>query len=255
VAHLLKSRLLEGLGVRHGFNLRTGGVSQAAAYSSFNLGRAVGDDPELVRENHRRFAAAVGYDESALFETSQVHAAGVLTVAGSEAQPAVRGLEADALVAAPGGVAIGVRIADCAPVLLLDTESGAVAALHAGWRGTVRGVVAAGVQTLLQRGGGRSEALAAAIFPHIRRCCFEVGDDVAAELVAASPDPNVVDWSRGKPHVDLMAILVAQLAALGIPRERIDDIPGCTRCEPQRFFSFRRDGKQSGRHLAAIVSR
>ena len=147
------------------------------------------------------------------------------------------------------------RIADCAPLLLLDTESGAVAALHAGWRGTVGGVVAAGVQALLQRGGGRREALAVAIFPHIRRCCFEVGDDVAAELARPRPIRDVVDRSRGKPHVDLTAILVAQLAALGVARERIDDVAGCTRCEAQRFFSFRRDGKQSGRHLAAIVSR
>ena len=91
MAHLLKSRLLEALGVRHGFNLRTGGASQGAPYASFNLGRAVGDDPEQVRENHRRFAAAVGYDESALFETSQVHAAGVVTIAGDEVQAAVRG--------------------------------------------------------------------------------------------------------------------------------------------------------------------
>ena len=255
MAHLLKSRLLEGLGVRHGFNLRTGGASTARPYATFNLGRAVGDDPEHVRENHRRFAAGVGYREQALFETSQVHGAQVVTLTGAEAQPEVRGREADALVAAPGGHAIGVRIADCAPLLVFDTESGAVAALHAGWRGTVGGVVASGVQALLARGAGRSGALAVAIFPHIRRCCFEVGDDVAAELVAASPDAEVVDRSRGKPRVDLTAILVAQLAALGVPRERVDDVAGCTRCEAQRFFSFRRDGKQSGRHLAAIVSR
>ncbi len=254
MAHLLKSRLLEGLGVAHGFNLRTGGVSEGA-YASFNLGRAVGDDSSHVGENHRRFAAGVGYAEGALFETSQVHGAAVVTLAGSEVQPQVRTREADALIAGPGGHAIGVRIADCAPLLILDTESGAVAALHAGWRGTARGVVAAGVQALLARGGGRSAALAVAIFPHIRSCCFEVGDDVAAELASASPDPAVVDRSRGKAHVDLTAILIAQLAALGVSRERIDDVAGCTRCEAQRFFSFRRDGQQSGRHLAAIVSR
>jgi len=262
VADVLRSRVLSALGIAHGFNLRTGGLSEGP-YASLNLGRSVGDLPERVEQNHRRFAAAVGYAPDALYETSQVHGAAVHVVdAGRQAQAerpprSVRAIEADALIAPAGGLAVGVRVADCVPLLLLDTRSGAVAAVHAGWRGTVRGVVEAGVHNLLATGAGDPSALRAAALPHIRRCCFEVGDDVALELLAATPgrDLSVIDRSRPKPHVDLTAIVSAKLRALGVPADAIDAVGGCTRCEPERFFSFRRDGKQSGRHLAVIVSR
>lgn len=257
---VLRSPLLAALGVAHGFNLRTGGMSEGA-YASLNLGRAVGDVPAHVAENHRRFAGAVGYADGALFETSQVHGAGVHVVEAGSASGAgvrdVRRIEADALVAPPGGLGIGVRVADCAPVLLYDVRSGAVAALHAGWRGTVAGVIEAGLTALLAHSSGDASALRAAVLPHIRRCCFEVGEDVAQTLVEASPDrrDDVVDRSRSKPHVDLTAIIVQKLRARGVLEGSIDVVAGCTRCEPERFFSYRRDGKQSGRHLAAIVSR
>jgi YfiH family protein len=246
--------MLQGEGVRHGFNLRTGGVSEGA-YASFNLGRAVGDEAARVDENHRRFSSAVGYGGGALYEVSQVHAAGVRQVSPVEDAVLVRRYEADALVAPRGAIAIGVRVADCVPLLIADVAGGAVAAIHAGWRGTVAGVVEAGVHALLAIGDGDPRALRVAMFPHIRRCCFEVGDDVAFALQAASPDPSAIDRSRKKPHVDLAAILRAKLGELGVGAAAIDDVPGCTRCEPERFFSFRRDGQRSGRHLAAIVSR
>jgi YfiH family protein len=251
---VLRSELLQRLGFGHGFNLRTGGASTAAPYASFNLGRAVGDDPAHVDENHRRFAAHVGYAPGSLYEASQVHGPQLVAVGAGDHPAAVRRRQADALIAGAGALAVGVRVADCGAVLLCDPDSGGVAAVHAGWRGTAAGVIEAAVQALL-RGGARPAALHAAIFPHIRRCCFEVGADVAATLLAASPAPDVVDRSRNKPHVDLTAIMVAKLAALGLAAEHIEDVPGCTRCEPERFFSYRRDGDRSGRHLAAIVSR
>jgi YfiH family protein len=254
VGDVLRSRLLAGLGFRHGFNLRTGGTSQPP-FSSFNLGRSVGDDPARVAENHGRFALAVGYPLGALYETSQAHGCAVCTVAPGDDLRAVRARGADALVTGPGAAAIGVRIADCVPVLLADVRSGAVSAIHAGWRGTVRGVVEAAAAALLETGSGDPAGLCAAIFPHIGPCCFEVGDDVAQSLLAASPDLGVVDRSRHKPHVDLRAIISAKLAALGVSAAQIEQVPGCTRCEPERFFSYRRDGQRSGRHLAAIVSR
>jgi YfiH family protein len=254
VSDVLKAELLQELGFRHGFNLRTGGAS-ASPFASFNLGRAVGDDPARVDENHRRFALAVGYAPGPLYEASQVHGVGVYAVANGDDPRTMRQREADALVAAAGGTAVGVRVADCVPLLLADAGSGAVAAVHSGWRGTVRGVVEAAVESLRAVGNGEPAVFTAAIFPHIRRCCFEVGDDVAETLLAASPDPEVVDRSRRKPHVDLSAIIASKLVRLGVPAACIEQVRGCTRCEPQRFFSYRRDGQRSGRHLAAIVSR
>jgi YfiH family protein len=252
VSDVLRSELLSRVGVRHAFNLRTGGASEGP-YASFNLGRAVGDDPGCVEENHRRFAEVMGYRAGSLYELSQVHGAGVRIVTAAEAPSQIRREEGDALVAGRGGLAIGVRVADCAAILIADAKCGAVAAIHAGWRGTVAGVLEAGVRRLLDQ-GSEPGALRVALFPHIRRCCFEVGDEVALQLRACSPDPDVVDRSRAKPHVDLTAILRAKLGVLGVRPDAIDDVAGCTRCEIARFFSFRRDGQRSGRHLAAIVS-
>lgn len=253
VGDVLRSQLLLELGFSHGFNLRTGG-SSAAPFASFNLGRAVGDDPAHVDENHRRFALALGYGVDSLYETSQVHGAFVRAVSAGDDPNTVRRDEADALLATRAGATVGVRVADCAPVLLADADSGAVAAVHAGWRGTALGVVECATRALLAAGHAEPTRLVAAIFPHIRRCCFEVGEDVAQTLLASSPDPDVVDRSRTRPHVDLGAIIAAKLQALGVPAVQVDSVPGCTRCEPERYFSFRREGQRSGRHLAAIVA-
>ena len=252
---VLRSTLLERCGVKHGFNPRTGGVSQAP-YDTLNLGRSVGDRPEHVAENLRRFAGAVGYEPAALFETSQVHGGAVRVVVAGEDPASVRREEADALVAPPGGIAIGVRIADCVPVLICDDGSGAVAAVHAGWRGVVAGVVEAGVAALAATCGNTPRRFRAALFPHIGGCCFEVGDDVAAQLAVLHPEPErVVDRSRGKPRVDLALVVSSKLQACGLAAGEIERVAGCTRCEPERFFSFRRDGQRSGRHIAAIISR
>ena len=255
---VLRSSVLGALGVSHGFNLRTGGVS-SGPYASFNLGRSVGDDPTAVANNLDRFARALCIDTARLFETSQVHGAAVRIVAAGEDAAVVRKEEADALATAEPGIAVAIRVADCVPVLLLDGLSGAVAAAHAGWRGVVQEVVPRALERVLALGkGSRASQVRAAIFPHIRACCFEVGEEVAEPLATsaarASAAPSAIDRARAKPHVDLAAIVRAQLACAGVPLDQIDDVPGCTRCEPDRFFSFRRDGQRSGRHIAAIVA-
>jgi copper oxidase (laccase) domain-containing protein len=129
-----------------------------------------------------------------------------------------------------------------------------VVAIHAGWRGIVRGVVEAGIATLRELGSQPSETIAA-IGPHIRERAFEVSEDVARELEAASPVGGVVDRGLAKPHVSLARIVRGKLQALGVPADAIDDVGGCTLTEADRFFSFRRDGKIGGRLLSAIVPR
>jgi copper oxidase (laccase) domain-containing protein len=128
-------------------------------------------------------------------------------------------------------------------VLVGDEDSGDVVAIHAGWRGVLAGVVAAGVGLL----GGRRRV--AAIGPCIGPCCFEVGTDVAARL------GFVVRESGDKAFVDLRAAVRAQLRSLGFDDAHIEDVPGCTKHEVARFHSFRRDGAGSGRMLAAIAAR
>jgi YfiH family protein len=162
------------------------------------------------------------------------------------------GHEGDAVVALRGELACGVRSADCVPILLGDLQSGAVAAVHAGWRGVVAGVVGAAVQGLRAEIGAEGE-LVAAIGPHISVAAFEVGEDVAAELGRASDARDVVVRSEAHFRVDLRRIVRAQLTATGMDASAIDDVFGCTMGEPERYFSFRRDGQKSGRHLSAIV--
>lgn len=248
---VLRSRKLEQLGFAHGFSTRAGGVSRGP-YASLNLGRSVGDEGEHVAENHRRFAAWVGYAPDALFELSQVHGAHVRRVDPVEDPVLVREERGDALVAA-AGAAVGVRTADCVPVLIADPVSGQVAAVHAGWRGVAAEVVPEAVRALCGWAQAPAARLWAAMFPHIRSCCFEVGEDVAEQLSRSVAGVAVARRSP-KPHVALDALIASQLRAAGVPEQQIDDMPGCTRCDAAQFFSFRRDGRASGRHLTVIVS-
>ncbi len=250
-AVVLRSALLSARGVRHAFSTRLGGVSEGP-FASLNVAVGPGDQPDAVAENLRRFARALGVEPERLYQTSQVHGATVRVVAPGDAREAVLHEEADALVAHDPGVAVGVRTADCVPILVHDQVTGSVAAIHAGWRGVVSGVIAAGVAHVAIR--ARSpRGLAAAIGPSIGPCCFEVGDDVASALEDAAPgDDAVILRDRPKPHVDLRRAVRLQLRALGIDDASIEDVPGCTRCDAERFFSHRRDGARSGRLIAAI---
>lgn len=258
----MRSPLLARYGFRHGFSLRLGGVSQAP-FDSLNLARGVGDDPRAVAENHALLARDIGYDVARLYEVSQVHGAAVAQVDGSS-PPEIffRQRQADALFCAPGtgtstdGSAIAIRVADCVAILLAHPESGAVAAVHAGWRGVVGGVLGETLRALSARVPGPAGAWIAAVFPHIGASAFEVGEDVAQQIAHSVPeDPAVVVRGAAKPHIDLGRAVVAQLTRAGLLAENVERLTGCTFREPARFFSYRRDGAASGRHLAVIVSR
>lgn len=251
----LESTLLASHGFRHGFSLRAGGASEPP-FDSLNLARSVGDEPARVAENHLRLAASVGYRADALYEVRQAHGAEVMQVTAASQVHELRSQEADALVSVRAGAALGVRVADCVAVLLADPGSGAVAAVHAGWRGTAARIVERSVAALTAISGRPASELVAALFPHIGLHAFEVGPEVAEQIEACAPRAGAVR-SEGypRPHVDLAAALVFQLRGVGLNVHSIDRVAGCTFSERERFFSFRRDGQASGRHLAVIVPR
>ncbi|HEX3855143.1 MAG TPA: peptidoglycan editing factor PgeF [Polyangiaceae bacterium] len=251
-AEFLESALLRRAGFRHAFFTRRGGVS-SGAYQSLSFSIAAGDSADNVRQNLERAGTALGVDSERIHFLSQVHGPVARTLDGTEVQSALINLEGDALLSRAPGLACGVRSADCVPVLLADRRSGAVAAAHAGWRGAVQGVVGATIDAL--RALVPNPDLIAAIGPHISLQAFEVSADVAETILNASLDPHIVDRSHQKPHIDLRRMLRAELHAQGLDDAAIDDVWGCTVLEPERFFSFRRDGKTSGRHLSAIVPR
>jgi polyphenol oxidase len=251
-AEFLESALLRNAGFRHAFFTRNGGVS-TGAYASLSFSVAAGDSATNVARNLERASVELGVDAKRIHFLSQVHGRVTHVLRGTEAQTEIIELEGDALVSRVPDLACGVRSADCVPVLLADRRSGAVAAAHAGWRGVVQDVVSSALGAL--RKLAPEPDVIAAIGPHISQAAFEVSSDVAEAILLASSDPNVVDRSAAKPHVDLRRVLRAELRSQGLADTAIDDVWGCTVLEPARFFSFRRDGKQSGRHLSAIVPR
>jgi YfiH family protein len=246
---LVRSMSLRAAGFRHAFGIRTGGVS-STPFDSLNVGRAVGDEPAAVEENLRRFFAAAGIDRSTFVAVNQVHGDRVVAAADVGSPPP----DADAIVAGPGASA-GVRIADCVPVLIADRRTGAVAAAHAGWRGTIAKIVLRAVESMQTWHGTRSEDLLVAIGPRIGRCCFEVGEDLAERFAAdASFGPEIVDRSHATPRVDLALANRKLLVSAGVPSEQIDTLDFCTSCRRDLFFSHRRDGGKTGRHLAVIAA-
>jgi YfiH family protein len=265
----LESPLLAAAGFAHAFFTRRGGAS-APPWDTLNFAVSTGDDPAAVRENLARAARRLGIPVARLYFLSQVHGVGARRLTGGEERDDIAREVGDITLSRAPGVGCGVRSADCATLLMADRRSGAVAAVHSGWRGTAQRVAVHAVRALRALAGPGAE-LVAAIGPHIEACCFEVGDDVAAELAACSRAGEAVVLRsesalrhgkgiglRGplgtRPRVDLRRILRSQLEEAGLDAGAIDDVAGCTVCDAARFFSYRRDGQRSGRLLSAIVA-
>lgn len=254
---LLHADLLLRLGVPHAFTTRRGGVS-SGPFASLNFGNP-GELPIDQRDpranidaNIRAVLAAIGCSGRELVEVHQVHGCAVHTV--PDEGPAHAGpndTRADALITTDRGRVIGVRVADCVPVLLAAPDGRVVAAVHAGWRGVVSGVVTRAVGAMRAR-GAEPAAICAAIGPCIGPEHFEVGD----EVVAAFQKPGLLNAARPRPSpagrtlLDLPAAIAAQLASAGV--KSIETLDRCTVSDPELFFSHRRDRGLTGRMLALI---
>lgn len=207
-------------GVRIAFTDRRGGVS-TGPFQSLNLSTAVGDEDASVAANRHAVTTAAGFEPNDLTLGRQVHGAGVLEVHGETS--GVVG-EGDALIARSPGVAIGVLTADCVPILLASQRG--VAAVHAGWRGLVGGVIEESVKAL-------GDVETAWVGPGIHACCYEVGPEVEEAF-----------RKRSLPVAGTRRVDPVRAAAVALRRAGIDRIASsfeCTSCEP-RFFSHRRDG-------------
>ena len=154
--------------------------------------------------------------------------------------------QGDALVTASPGVRVGVRTADCVPILFADPQRRVVAAVHAGWRGTVARIAQRTIERMQDTFHSQPAHIYAAIGPCIAHCCFEVGPEVAAEF-----QPWFAD-AGSRTHINLVDVNVSQLVEAGVPQAQIDVSGMCTVCDPENFESFRRDRENSGRMVAAI---
>lgn len=185
----------------------------------------------------------------------QVHGAAVRVVGEGATTKAADGgtPEGDALVTDRTAVAIGVRVADCAPILVCDPVRRGIAAVHAGWRGTVAGVLTATLETLTRRFGASAADLRLAIGPAIGPCCFEVGDEVVDSLLGHDPGAVTCVRLEGRRRlVDLIEANRRQALAAGVPPAQIRSANLCTACHPELFLSYRREPATAGRMLAFI---
>ena len=246
-ACFLRSELLASHGAIGIFSLRHGGISPSP-FDSLNFGYGLGDMERNIEHN-----LDILIRHAALFclphRAAQVHGTGTLTCRG---KGKMHWEKADILIGS-GQTAVAVQVADCVPVLLAAPEAELVAAVHAGWRGTVLQAAVQAVKAMHAHGAGAGQILAC-IGPCIGPCCFKV-DTVTAEKLADCTDGAAafIRHRQGKTYADLAEINKTQLLLAGIKSSHIERIAACTCCDGERFYSYRRDGKQSGRHLAVVA--
>lgn len=244
--------IAENISVPHGFTTRVGGVSKGHL-SSLNLGMHRGDDPENVRENYRRLAQAVGFAPEKLVLANQTHSDIVRVVTDRDCLGSLSHRdypECDGLVTNTPGVVLMVFSADCTPILLQDPVTGAVGAVHAGWRGTAAGIVKNAVEKMVSAFGCKAENIRAAIGPNIGPCCFETDADVPEAMVSALGE-EAMPFIR--PRGEKFYLDLKQINALWLRHSGVTDISvsrHCTACSPDLFWSHRvtkgKRGSQGG---------
>ena len=223
----------------HGFSTRSGGVSTLEHLATMNFTTSTGDSEENVSENYRIFLSALGLDPASRISSHQIHSAKVRYV--TEADRCRVFDDCDGFVTDRKGVALIVKTADCVPILLADQQAGVVAALHAGWRGTVNGIATVGVEEML-RLGARLENIRVAIGACIHKCCFEVQQDFvdAVTAIKGAEFANThIHQREGRLHADLVSMNCAILEDAGIARCQIDVSADCTCCAPELYHSHR----------------
>lgn len=251
----LEYLISEAITCPHGFTTRLGGVSRGYL-ASLNLGIHRGDEPENVLKNYEILGNALGFDVRKLVLSHQSHTDTVRVVTAEDAGAGLFGPEleeCDALITDTPGLALVVFTADCTPILLHDPVTGAVGAVHAGWRGTAAAIAGKAVAAMAEQFGARPENIRAAIGPNIGDCCFQTDADVPAAMVQAfgtAAEP----WIRAtgeKFYVNLKEINALVLRRAGV--DRIEISAHCTACQPDRFWSHRITRGERGSQGAIIV--
>jgi polyphenol oxidase len=228
-------------GIRAVFSRRNASFNAERSIQGLNLSVSTNDDREVVLHNRRLFYESLGLNESLVARGRQIHSNTVHIVSNGGIHD-----DGDGFVTNTPGIAVSVMVADCAAILLADRKARVVGALHAGWRGTVGGIVKSGVDAMVSLGADPSH-LEAYIGPCISQACFELGEEVASQF----PD-KYVDRSKPKPHADIRAWLKDQLLEGGLAPANVEVDASCTFSDDDHFFSYRRQGDASGRMMALI---
>jgi len=227
--------------IRAAFSLRNSHWNAERYIQGLNLSVSTNDDREVVLNNRHLFYASLGLNETMVARGRQVHGNTVHIVT----QGGIHG-DADGFVTNTPSIAVSVMVADCAAILLADRSAGVVGALHAGWRGTVWGIVKSGVDAMVSLGANPAN-MEAYIGPCISQTCFELGEEVASQF-----PPKYVDRSKAKPHADIKNWLRDQLLECGLKSNDIEIDQTCTFKDSDHYYSYRRQGDSSGRMMALI---
>lgn len=244
---LIESGLFRSIGVQAFFTERQGGISPPP-FDTLNFGHGIGDDEDAVSINMERLVHHAKLS-SQPHQAEQVHGIEHLNCSGSGV---IHSHEADILITTESNIPISVRTADCLPILLADPVAKIIAAVHAGWRGTAQRVAVRAIE-LMQEQGATLEHIHATLWPSIGPCCFEIDSETANQLTVSASGALLAIEQREKPHADLAAINIMQLKEAGMIEEKIESNHYCTHCYPERFYSYRRDQGQTGRHLAVVA--
>ena len=247
-----QSPLLAALpGLKHGFFGRRGGQS-TGDFASLNVSEANGDKPALVASNRAATLQSLGLPAGVLTTMSQIHSNLVLTLTERPVGGARH--EADGIVTAMPGVALGILTADCAPILFADPKAAVIGAAHAGWKGAINGVIANTVDAMIAL-GARRERIIAAIGPTISLDSYEVGPQFAADLLKQHRDASnrLAKPTGGREHFDLPGFVFDQLIEAGVGK--VNDLQRCTYLHAKHYFSHRRathEGTKAGRQISVI---
>jgi YfiH family protein len=255
VHYLEPQQMMKRGGAVMGFTTRHEGVSRPP-YNSLNLGSNTFDSPHSVEGNRSLLARSVGTSLDRMVTVKQVHGTDLLVIdAPNPDFVHFHALECDGIITNQPQVLIGVTVADCVPVLLYDPVKGAVAALHAGWKGTAGEICRKGVTALRELFGSAAGDILAAVGPAIGPCCYEVDAPVmeAFKKGASGWELHAVPRGEGKWGLDLAGANRRQLLDAGIADGNISVAGQCVSCNPDLFFSYRRDGGETGRQMAFIM--
>jgi len=238
------------IGLLHGFMGRQGGKS-AGAYAGLNVSYRVGDDPKIVSQNVCDMKLAVGIHDGRIVTMKQVHDDRLIEVKDKDLKEAG---EADGMLTGAQNTFLGVLTADCVPMLFLAREQKIVAVVHAGWRGTLKGIAAKTVKFFLENYGVRPSELEVALGPSIDACCYEIGRDVAQPLIEQWVElaTSSIETKGSRTYLDLRNLNEGILHRASVPQSRIFRVGPCTSCAKDDFFSYRRERKETGRQISFI---
>lgn len=221
-------------------------------YSGFNACDYTGDDVAHVESCRKKLCDTMNIKRCALIIPRQTHSLNVAVIDKTPFDSA-RLYNVDALVTALPGVALAINTADCVPIVLADTEAGIIGAVHSGWKGTVGRIVAQAIDKMVSLGADASR-IVAAMGPCICGNCFEVGDEVVEQFRAAGlASDRIILTREPRSHIDLPQACRATLLECGLRGDNIVMPTVCSRCDPERYFSARRMGINSGRTLSVII--